>query len=95
MYDREPMDTWVTGRTALLGDTAHPMLQYLAQGACQAIEDGVSLAYSLDRHLDGRRLGCRLRGQGTARLPGNDAFRAPPTSSGQPEYGVTCGISTA
>ncbi|WP_371781741.1 FAD-dependent monooxygenase [Streptosporangium subroseum] len=51
MYDREPLDNWLTGRTVLLGDAAHPMLQYLAQGACQAIEDGVSLADSLDRHL--------------------------------------------
>jgi salicylate hydroxylase len=39
MFDREPIDTWVQGRIALLGDAAHPMLQYLAQGACQAIED--------------------------------------------------------
>jgi salicylate hydroxylase len=39
MYDREPIDRWVDGRLALTGDAAHPMLQYLAQGACQAIED--------------------------------------------------------
>lgn len=39
MYDREPMCNWARGRIALLGDAAHPMLQYLAQGACQAIED--------------------------------------------------------
>jgi salicylate hydroxylase len=51
MYDREPLDRWVSGRTVLLGDAAHPMLQYLAQGACQAIEDAVSLAGALDRHL--------------------------------------------
>jgi salicylate hydroxylase len=51
MYDREPLDNWVTGRTVLIGDAAHPMLQYLAQGACQAIEDAVSLADALDRHL--------------------------------------------
>lgn len=44
MLDRPPIDTWVRGRMALLGDAAHPMLQYLAQGACQAIEDAHVLA---------------------------------------------------
>lgn len=39
MYDREPISQWVEGRLLLLGDAAHPMLQYLAQGACQSIED--------------------------------------------------------
>lgn len=39
MYDREPIDNWIDGRLVLTGDAAHPMLQYLAQGACQAIED--------------------------------------------------------
>jgi salicylate hydroxylase len=47
MYDREPMSDWATGRIALLGDAAHPMLQYLAQGACQAIEDAHVLAAAL------------------------------------------------
>ena len=47
MYDREPIPQWVHGRLALLGDAAHPMLQYLAQGACQAIEDADALATSL------------------------------------------------
>ncbi|MEV0639875.1 FAD-dependent oxidoreductase [Streptomyces sp. NPDC050619] len=40
MFDREPLMTWVTGRIALLGDAAHPPLQYMAQGAVMAIEDG-------------------------------------------------------
>jgi 3-hydroxybenzoate 6-monooxygenase len=39
MFDREPCGGWVDGRIALLGDAAHPMFQYLAQGACQALED--------------------------------------------------------
>ncbi len=43
-FDRDPVAHWVDGRTALLGDAAHPMLQYLAQGACQAIEDAAALA---------------------------------------------------
>jgi len=44
MYDRDPIDTWVDGRIALLGDAAHPPLQYMAQGAIMAIEDGWVLA---------------------------------------------------
>jgi 3-hydroxybenzoate 6-monooxygenase len=44
MYDREPINNWTLGRISLLGDAAHPMLQYLAQGACQAIEDAYCMA---------------------------------------------------
>jgi salicylate hydroxylase len=43
MYDRDPIETWVNGRMTLIGDSAHPMLQYLAQGACQALEDAAVL----------------------------------------------------
>ncbi len=54
MYDRLPVSNWRRGRVALMGDAAHPMLQYLAQGACQAIEDADALgeafaAYPTDR----------------------------------------------
>jgi salicylate hydroxylase len=41
--DREPIARWTFGRVTLLGDAAHPMLQYLAQGACMALEDAVTL----------------------------------------------------
>lgn len=44
MRDRPPIDHWTDGRLVLTGDAAHPMLQYLAQGACQAIEDAAVLA---------------------------------------------------
>jgi 3-hydroxybenzoate 6-monooxygenase len=44
MFDRDPIDSWVHGRIALLGDAAHPPLQYMAQGAIMAIEDGWVLA---------------------------------------------------
>ena len=37
---------------ALLGDAAHPMLQYFAQGACMAMEDAVCLAHSFESHDD-------------------------------------------
>jgi 3-hydroxybenzoate 6-monooxygenase len=49
MYDRPPLDSWARGSIVLLGDAAHPMLQYLAQGACQALEDACCLAEMLDR----------------------------------------------
>ena len=45
--DRDPIETWVFGRAALLGDAAHPMVQYLAQGACMACEDAVTLGRAL------------------------------------------------
>lgn len=44
LCDREPVKDWTKGNVTLLGDAAHPMLQYLAQGACMATEDAVVLA---------------------------------------------------
>jgi 3-hydroxybenzoate 6-monooxygenase len=44
LCDREPVKDWSKAHTVLLGDAAHPMLQYLAQGACMATEDAVCLA---------------------------------------------------
>ncbi len=45
--DREPILQWTFGRVSLLGDAAHPTLQYLAQGACMAMEDAVTLGEAL------------------------------------------------
>ncbi|MRD45879.1 3-hydroxybenzoate 6-monooxygenase [Caenimonas koreensis DSM 17982] len=47
LCDREPVKNWSDGRVTLLGDAAHPMLQYLAQGAGQAIEDAVVLGEAI------------------------------------------------
>jgi salicylate hydroxylase len=44
LCDREPVKNWSQGNVTLLGDAAHPMLQYLAQGACMATEDAIVLA---------------------------------------------------
>mgnify|MGYP006283170779 CR=1 FL=1 len=48
--DRDPISQWSFGRVTLLGDSAHPMTQYLAQGACMALEDAVTLGEALRVH---------------------------------------------
>jgi salicylate hydroxylase len=50
LHDRDPVTNWSNGRATLLGDAAHPTLQYLAQGACMAFEDAVVLASEVARH---------------------------------------------
>ena len=56
--DREPIGQWTYGRVTLLGDAAHPTTQYMAQGACMAIEDAVTLGQALaaSEHDWGRAL---------------------------------------
>ena len=44
LCDRDPVRSWNRGRVVLVGDAAHPMLQYLAQGAGMSLEDAVTLA---------------------------------------------------
>lgn len=48
LCDRDPISNWVDGRVALLGDAAHPTMQYYAQGACMAMEDAVCLAAEME-----------------------------------------------
>ncbi|SDH48311.1 salicylate hydroxylase [Planococcus glaciei] len=48
MFDRLPIENWTEGNVTLLGDAAHPMLQYLAQGAAQALEDAYVLGEALE-----------------------------------------------
>mgnify|MGYP000724646709 FL=1 len=45
--DREPIAQWSFGRVTILGDAAHPTTQYMAQGACMALEDAVTLGEAL------------------------------------------------
>jgi salicylate hydroxylase len=52
LHDRDPVTNWTQGSVTLLGDAAHPTLQYLAQGACMAIEDAAVLATEVARHGD-------------------------------------------
>jgi salicylate hydroxylase len=49
LFDCNPIASWVAGRVALMGDAAHPMLPFLAQGAAQAIEDAEALGEVLAR----------------------------------------------
>lgn len=48
LHVREPMPVWSGKRATLMGDAAHPMVPFMAQGACMAIEDAVVLARSLE-----------------------------------------------
>ncbi|SMF51889.1 3-hydroxybenzoate 6-hydroxylase [Tistlia consotensis] len=50
LCDRDPVLEWQDGRVVLLGDAAHPMMQYFAQGACMAMEDAVCLARSVEQY---------------------------------------------
>lgn len=47
LYVREPMERWSEGHVTILGDAAHPMVPFMAQGACMAIEDAVVLSRCL------------------------------------------------
>lgn len=47
LCDRDPVERWVDGCVAVLGDAAHPTLQYMAQGACMAMEDAVCLSHEM------------------------------------------------
>jgi salicylate hydroxylase len=48
LCDRDPVLNWTDGRVTILGDAAHPTLQYMAQGACMAMEDAVCLAHEVE-----------------------------------------------
>lgn len=49
LFDRAPLKNWSVGRVTLLGDSCHPMLPYIAQGAAQALEDGATLTACLKK----------------------------------------------
>jgi salicylate hydroxylase len=48
LYDRDPVERWSVGRVTLLGDAAHAMLPFMAQGAVQGVEDAFVLAKCLE-----------------------------------------------
>ncbi|MGB0922474.1 MAG: FAD-dependent monooxygenase [Alphaproteobacteria bacterium] len=49
LFDRKPLPQWTHGRAALLGDAAHPMLPFMAQGAAMAVEDAWAIAAELSK----------------------------------------------
>ncbi len=53
LFDRPPLPRWSEDGVTLVGDAAHPMLPFLAQGAAQAIEDGWALGQAVRRHRNG------------------------------------------
>jgi salicylate hydroxylase len=93
LFDREPLDSWTTGRTCLLGDAAHPMLPHQAQGASQAIEDAVTLA-ALLRHV--KRLGVKevLRRYVNLRRPRTTLIQAESRRAGLNFYGRSSSAAT-
>jgi 6-hydroxynicotinate 3-monooxygenase len=60
LVDREPLERWVEGNVALLGDSCHPMTPYMAQGAAMAIEDAAVLSRCLTG-LDRDGVGAALK----------------------------------
>lgn len=66
MVDRKPISPWTLNRIVLTGDAAHPMYQYVAQGACQAIEDALALATAVTAAP--RDVGAALRAYEQARI---------------------------
>ena len=72
LFVREPMAQWARGSVTLLGDAAHPMVPFMAQGACMAIEDAVVLARALtgvSRDARGGQIGEALRRYEAERKP--------------------------
>jgi salicylate hydroxylase len=68
LYDRDPLMRWTVGRVTLLGDAAHAMLPYMAQGAVQAIEDAAVPARCLER-AGGHELAPAMRRYEETRTP--------------------------
>lgn len=58
MADRKPLSTWALGRLLLVGDAAHPILQYMGQGACQAFEDAIALRDLIGGETSGHGAPC-------------------------------------
>lgn len=88
IYDLDPLESYVDGRVALLGDAAHAMTPFLAQGACQALEDAAVLA-ELDGDLQRYDRARRPRSQRVQRMARND----PRISLSSKAYPVMAGLT--
>ena len=82
---RTPLQSWSSNRITLLGDAAHPMVPYLAQGAVMAMEDGWVFAHFAAIHDDSATA---LKGYETARLERTSKVQATAWEQGQKEHGV-------
>ena len=67
LYERDPLPQWSRGHVTLLGDACHPMLPFMAQGACQAIEDAVVLGRCLEPVKDRAQAAAALQTYARAR----------------------------
>lgn len=67
LYERDPLPVWSRGHVTLLGDACHPMLPFMAQGACQAIEDAVVLGRCLGPVTELSKVGDALQTYAHAR----------------------------
>ncbi|WP_346008065.1 FAD-dependent monooxygenase [Janibacter terrae] len=99
LYVRDPLTSWGHGGATLLGDAAHPMMPFMAQGAGQAIEDAVVLARCLAAHgaPDGLRRYETLRQERTAQIQvgsrGNEWLRSGGNADWVYDYGAwTIGV---
>jgi salicylate hydroxylase len=61
LYDLPALDTWYRGRTAIMGDAAHPTLPYAGQGGAQALEDAVTLSVVLGKGTRAEQVHDRLK----------------------------------
>jgi salicylate hydroxylase len=80
LFDRAQRETWVKGRVALLGDAAHPVLPFLAQGGALAIEDAAVLAKQLSSTAD---VPAALKAYEAARRPRAKRVQAAARSNGR------------
>jgi len=83
---RPPMQNWSTGRTTLLGDAAHPMVPYMAQGAVMAIEDAWVLSHYLATESD---IAIALANYGSARQGRTAAVQRAAWEQGQKTHAQT------
>ncbi|MBB4196486.1 hypothetical protein CCR94_19835 [Rhodoblastus sphagnicola] len=81
LFDRPPLESYARGRTGLLGDAAHPMLPYLAQGAAQAVEDSAALTLAFLEF--GKDPGKALAQYSAARLPRASAIQQASRAQGK------------
>ena len=82
LYDREPLAEWTSGRLALLGDAAHPMLPHLGQGANQSVEDAFALAAVL-RDASSAEVPAALRHYARVRRRRTDVVQANSRRNGE------------